>query len=153
MSLKKIEQAKSDRGFKIWDLVIYGGVILLAAALFIAVFLSRDTSPLKGIRISVKNEVVYEYDFKKGEISRTEAVEIISDDGDLIVLDISAGGGYNRVEINKNGWVRITSADCSSRDCVYTPKIADNGGVIYCRPHNLKIVPFDYDLDNGTLIQ
>ena len=34
MSLKKVAQVKNDKGFKIWDLIIYGAVILLAAALF-----------------------------------------------------------------------------------------------------------------------
>ena len=33
MSLKKIEQVKADKGFKIWDLVIYGVVLALTAVL------------------------------------------------------------------------------------------------------------------------
>ena len=57
MSLKKVAEVKKDRGFKIWDLIIYGTVLLLAAALFIAVFATRNTDPLSGVRISVRDGV------------------------------------------------------------------------------------------------
>ena len=51
MSLKKVRQTKADKGFKIWDLIVYGAIIALAVVLFIVVFTTRDTSPLSGIRI------------------------------------------------------------------------------------------------------
>ena len=153
MSLKKVDEVKADKGFKIWDLVIYGAIAALVVALFIALFETRDSSPLKGIQISVKGEVVYEYDFEKGEVSRADCVQTQSEEGSLITLRVEAGGGYNIIEVNKNGWVRVTDADCSSKDCVYTPKITDSGGIIYCHPHALRIIPYDYDIDNGTLIQ
>ena len=153
MSLKKVDEVKADKGFKIWDLVIYGAIAALVVALFIALFVTRDSSPLKGIQISVKGEVVYEYDFEKGEVSRAECVQIQSSDGDLITLKCEADEGYNIIEIYKGGGVRVTDSDCPSKDCVYTPKITDSGGIIYCHPHALRIIPYDYDIDNGTLIQ
>ncbi|MCM1236817.1 MAG: NusG domain II-containing protein [Ruminococcus flavefaciens] len=153
MSLKKVGQVKADKGFKIWDLVVYGVIAVLVVALFIVVFTTRDTSPLSGVRISVKNEVVYEYDFGKGEISKNgEYAEVLSENSEKLILKITAGGGYNVVEIDKGGAVKVTEADCGKGDCVFTPQIKDNGGIIYCSPHGLKIVPYDFDIDGGNII-
>ena len=63
MSLKKVTQVKADKGFKLPDLIIYCALLVLVAVTFIVVFTTRDDSPLKGIRIYVKSEIVYEYDF------------------------------------------------------------------------------------------
>ena len=63
MSLKKVEQVKVDKGFKIWDLLIYGLVAVIVAVLFIVVFVTRDESPLTGVRVFVQGEVVFEYEF------------------------------------------------------------------------------------------
>ena len=54
MSLKKIEQVKKDKGFKLFDLIIYGVVAVLVAVLFIVVFTTRDASPLTGVRIYLR---------------------------------------------------------------------------------------------------
>lgn len=151
MSLKKINEVKSDRGFKIWDILIYGVIVALVAALLIAIFVTKDSSPLKGFKIYVVNEVVYEYDFEKGEINRSGAVETLSEKDGVLTLKITAGKGYNVVEVGKD-YVRVTQADCPKKDCIYTPAIRDNSGVIYCLAHGLKILPADYDEDNGNLI-
>lgn len=151
MSLKKIEQVKSDRGFKIADLFVYGAVLLVVVALFIAVFLVRDDSPLTGIRIYIANEAVYEYDFSEGQLSCDETRVSVEEQAGKLILTVSANG-YNVIEIDKSGKVKVTSADCGKRDCVYTPELKDKSGIIYCSPHRLKIVPYDYDLDGGTII-
>ena len=96
--------------------------------------------------------MVYEYDFGKGEISRSSAVETLSEDGGVITLKVTAGGGYNVVEIGRDS-VKVTEADCPKKDCVFTSAIKDNGGIIYCLSHGLKIIPANYDEDNGNLIQ
>lgn len=153
MSLKKVKEVKAERGFKIWDLAVYGGLVLLIAALFIAVFVTRDTRPLKGIKIYAVNEVVYEYDFQSGEISRKDCVEILTDGGEALTVKITTKHGYNVVEIDKSGKVRVTQADCPKKDCIFSPEIKDNGGVIHCLAHGLKIIPYGYDEDNGNLIQ
>lgn len=155
MSLKKIEQVKTDKGFRIWDLIIYGIVILLVIVLFIAVFTTKDRSPLNGIRIMVVNQTVYEYDFKEGEVSRNnDFVEITEDSDDKLVIKVNTGGnGYNLVEIDKSGSVKVIEANCSNRrDCVYSAAIKDNSGIISCPPHGLKILPYNFDIDDGKII-
>lgn len=156
MSLKKIEQIKQrDRGFKLSDLIIYGAILALTAALFIAVFVKKDGSPLKGIKIFVTNSVVYEYDFEKGEISRNaDFVEVNEQSAERIELKITADSGkYNVVEINVSGrTVSVTDANCPKKDCKFTPAIRDNGGFIYCLSHGVKILPYKFDPDNGNII-
>ena len=53
MSLKKIEQVKADKGFKIFDLIVYAVIIVSVAVAFTVLFTVRDDSPLSGIRGNV----------------------------------------------------------------------------------------------------
>ena len=154
MSLKKVTQVKADKGFKLPDLIIYCALLVLVAVTFIVVFTTRDDSPLKGIRIYVKSEIVYEYDFKNGQRTiNGKFTQIISQDDDLIVLKITTGGdGYNLVQVNKKGTVKVTEANCGKNDCVYTPQIKNSSGIIYCSPHKVKIVPYDFDVDDSDII-
>ena len=46
MSLKKVEQVKKDRFFRIWDILVYGVIIVVVVALFLAVTLTADKSSL-----------------------------------------------------------------------------------------------------------
>ena len=107
MSLRKVAQVKNDKGFKIWDLIIYGAVILLAAALFIAVFATRNTDPLSGVKISVRDgvfsgyKVVFEYGFNSEPVYDSEAVEV-EVKGDILKVTVKThGGGFNIIEIDK----------------------------------------------------
>ena len=155
MSQKRIDQVRSDRGFKIFDLIIYGTIAVFVAALFIAVFVTRNSQPLSGFRVYLQNELIYEYDFEKAE-SKIYVSDRISEnaaeEGKLLVT-VHTGGGFNKIEINLVGKeVRVTDSDCGKRDCVYTPAITDGGGIIFCSPHRLKIEPYGFDYDGGNII-
>lgn len=158
MSLKKVTQVKRDKGFKIWDLIIYGTVVLLAAVLFIVVFATRNTDPLSGVRISVRDgvfseyKVVFEYDFAgEPKIYNTDnaTVETEEKDGVLKVTVKTGDNGFNVIEIDKKArTATVTDANCKSRRCVYTPTIKDNSRDIHCDTHGLKVEPFIFDFDN-----
>lgn len=159
MSLKKLEQVKADKGFKIFDFIVYGAVVALVVVLFIVIFAVRDTNPIQGVRFKYVNEIIYEYDFEHGEISRNEKyVEITSETDEKIILRVSfSDGDYNVVEIRKSGSVRITDANCPRGDCIYgntflNSEIKTNSDCIQCLPHNLQILPLDYDIDSGNII-
>lgn len=154
MSLKKVADVKADKGFRIWDLIIYGVIAALAVILFAVIFATRDTGPLSGIRVYVANEAVFEYDFTSGEYTNLNpsVAGIISDGDDCLTIRINATEGYNIVVIDKSGSVKVSEADCTKNDCVYYPAISDNSGFIYCLPHRLKILPCDFNPDNGNLI-
>lgn len=61
MSLKKVNQVKKDRFFKIWDILIYGIVAVVIVALFLAVTLTQDTSTLTGINIYYQDALAFTY--------------------------------------------------------------------------------------------
>lgn len=146
MSLKKVTQVKADRGFKIFDLIVYGIVILAVAVAFIVLFTTRDDSPLSGIRVYAKGEAVFEYSFKENayKIVGDGAKITVDKDEEKLTVRIATDVGYNTMEIFKSGKVKVVDADCKNKDCVYSMEIKDNSGIIYCSPHGLRIVPYDY---------
>lgn len=151
MSLKKVGEVKKDRGFRLFDLIVYGVIVLFVAVTFIVVFTTRDVNPLGGIRVYADDKTVFEYDFKSEPVYDKEKVELAEDNGNLI-LTVRAGGGYNKIVIDKDKkTVKVTDADCGKKDCVYTPAIKNNSGIIYCSPHRLRIVPYNFDPDNGKI--
>jgi hypothetical protein len=165
MSLKKITQVKADKGFKILDLIVYGVVILLIVTLFISFAVTKDKSPLKGVEVyvsekfSFKYNLVFTYDFESDEydIKNAEAITVTEDNSFQLKIKILTGDdGYNDVLIDKtNKYVDVTDANCSkfSKDCVYSPKIADVNTAILCAPHGVQIKPVGYyDEDSNNVI-
>ncbi len=70
-----------------------------------------------------------------------------------LVIKIISNGGYNVACIDtKERTVKVIEADCGKRDCVYTAAITDSGGMIYCSPHQLRILPFDFETDDNIII-
>ena len=154
MSLKKIEQVKADKGFKIFDLIVYAVIIVSVAVAFTVLFTVRDDSPLSGIRVYAKGAAVFEYTFSDGKYKILgDAADIEVDDGDgILAVKITTDAGFNEIEINKSGRVKVTDADCKNKDCVYSLEIKDNSGIIFCSPHGLRVVPYNY-VDDGANVE
>ena len=153
MSLKKIEQVKADKGFRLFDLIIYGAIAAIVVVLFIVIFVTRDTSPLRGISVRLGNNAVFEYDFENGKYSDyDENIVVINEDTDEnLVITVYSDGGYNKISINKSGKVKVVEADCRHKDCKL-PTITDNNTVIHCMTHSLIIEPYGFDVDNDIII-
>ena len=163
MSQKKVDQLKQDRFFKIWDILIYGAIALIVAAVFLAVFLTGDNSALSAVEGQYNNEPVFYYDFSSDELTvyMEDNVEYAySEDGNGLMITFCIDGGsltlpsdYNIIFIDKSALsVAVTESDCFSRlDCVHTPAITDNSGVIVCTPHNFQIVPAGFSDIDGIL--
>ena len=154
MSQKTLENVKKDKGFRIFDLILYGVVILIVAVSFIAVFATKDRRPLTGVKVYLEEIAVFEYDFENDKYEITEGYEeivVVTPKGESLQVKISTEAGYNLIIIEKKGRVRIKEADCHGRDCVYSPAITDNNGIIFCSPHRLKITPSNYDDSKVTM--
>ena len=126
---------------------------VLVAVLFIVVFTTRDKSPLTGVRIYQKAEVVFEYEFGKSLPEKLlDGVEVKEDD-DGITVTIKNDGDTNGVYIDKDKkTVIMKEANCNGKQCVYFPKIDNNSKFIYCSPHGVKVAPFSRDLESPDLI-
>ncbi|MCD8286751.1 MAG: NusG domain II-containing protein [Clostridia bacterium] len=153
--IKQIDHIKKDKGFRIWDLAVYAAILVVIAAIFCAVFFTRDTSSLEGVQIYLKNDLVFDISFDKDSYNiYSNAVSVEEETSSAITLRITSGSAYNVVQIDLDTpSVSVTEANCRSKDCVYTSAITDNNGIIYCSPHGLKIIPTDYELkDDGIII-
>ncbi|MDE7301444.1 MAG: NusG domain II-containing protein [Clostridia bacterium] len=161
MAVKKIEQIKEGKFFRIWDLVAYGVIVAVTVALFLGIFLSRDASPTDGIKISYNGEVVFTYEYASDEYkifsdSNIDEESIVDTDESLTLVFYTQGKrGYNKIVIDKlKKSVKVVDADCSThKDCVYTPALADNSSIISCPPHSMLIEPLvrTFD-DDGNII-
>lgn len=159
MSLKKIGQVKNSKWFRIWDLIIYGVIIAVTVALFLALHFTKDRSQADGIRILYKNKSVFEYYYSNDNYKIIEEDNIVIEDESATKLTLTfytdGKSGHNTVVIDKTEKsVKVTDADCSLRkDCVYTPEIRDNSGFISCSPHMMTIQPFNPKTDDdGNII-
>ena len=153
MSLKKIEQVKADKGFRIWDLIIYGVVALLVAVLFISIFITRNKDPLSGITISVKSESVFEYEFGGTPSVLSDMVTIEEDGKGITVTVCPRQGDLNIVYIDKSAkTVKMKEANCKGKQCLYFAAMKDNSGFIICDPHGIKIEPIIKDWDGPNII-
>lgn len=159
MAIKKIEQIKEGKWFRIWDSIAYGVIVAVTVALFLGIFLSRDTSPTDGIKISYNGVQVFTYDYASNEskVLCENNIEIISDTDEKLTLVFYTAErrGHNTVVIDKKEKsVRVVDADCSThKDCVYTPALKDNSSIISCPPHSMLIEPLVRTIDdNGNII-
>lgn len=156
MSQKKIEQVKKTKYFRLWDILVYGIILLIIASLFLVVFLTGDKTSANGFTIRQANKVVFTYYFDTDsyEYNLTDGV-IAIDSEDESSLNFTVytrdKSGFNRIKVDKvNNSVEVVDADCSllRKDCVYTPALKDNSSVISCLPHEMYIEPLIKRVDN-----
>lgn len=160
MSLKKVQQVKKDKGFKIFDLLIYGVIILVIAALFLAFVVTRKEDPIQGIQVLYKKEVVLTFNFEDGSCAVTSGKE--SHVGDLVETEkkvtftfyAADESQYNEITIDKeNKSAYVTSANCNrfegGKECVHMQSVASTADTILCTPHAMEIVPLGYESDDG----
>ena len=134
-------------------MIAYGAILALVAVLFIILFTTGDHSPLTGVRIYVKGEVAFEYEFGNAPKTLLEGVET-KEDNEGITVTIRAGNDYNIVYIDKYAkTVKMKDANCNGKDCLYFPKMDNNSKFIYCSPHGVKVEPLYRDLDSPNITQ
>jgi hypothetical protein len=162
MSLKKIEQVKLDKGFKIFDIVVYILLALTIVALFIAFVFTKDASQVTSFKISfVKNGdrvtvFTYDYDLDSYQISDEENIQIVSDEGGQIKLYFyvdSSHDKYNYIIIDKSSHsVWVEDGNCHNLNCKELGKLTTNNQVITCTPHNYMIIePNDYEVSSDEI--
>lgn len=157
MSLKKVESVKKDKGFKLPDLIVYGIIILLVAAMLIAVFTTRNKDPFQGVRVYVNQSEVMSYNFNKGGLNGLEITASYNSveapqsvENSVFTVTVRVGEeGYNVIEFDLSARsVKVIEANCSTRDCVHTRAVDSNNGIIFCSPHRLRIVPFNFEVED-----
>lgn len=152
MTSLNFERIKSNRPFKIGDLVLYFFILVFVAALFF-VFVLLPTSTSKdadGFKIILKGNEVFLFNYSTCEY------EIFADYNDYVTVIDEGNGAYkikiytdsektefNLLTVNATEkTVGMSDSNCSeSKDCVHMPYVTDEDDFILCAPHKLKILP------------
>lgn len=147
MSIKKIEQTKSNKFFRLLDIVVYGVALAVTVVLFFMFVIMPDASSLRDtaavVEITSKGEVVFLFDFGSGDyeiLGEGERVSVSAAAAvSVTVYEDADKRGYNIITFDMSGGGRVTAADanCSLRhDCTYM-EITESGSSIVCVPHDL----------------
>lgn len=148
MQSERIEKIKSKKPFEFNDVFVYLALFLIILGLFFAFVFFPTSSTSQGFEVYKGQQKVLTYYFDSDTLS------ISSDFSSVVQVENQTGGksicvytnqnktGYNLIFIDLvNKSVKITQSTCSaSHDCTLMPAIK-GGGVIYCAPHELSIVP------------
>jgi hypothetical protein len=148
MSLKKVEQVKKDKGFRLADLLVYGVILLVIAALFLGVSFLRS-NPINGVQVLYHSEVVFEYYFGGDAPTYNQAhIGNVEETSQKITFTFygQSENDYNLITIDKtNLCAYVTEANCnrfySGRECLHMDKVSTSSSIILCTPHAMQIVP------------
>ncbi len=154
-TLTKVRQAKKDKPFKICDLIVYAGVVLVILALFGAFVLDTDDAPMQAVTVvdEQTGETLFVCNLARREYTVnvdnsngwTVSVTQISDGITVrLVREINGEEHFNELTVMYGSApnVKMTDSKCGvHRDCVRNfPAITRSGGAIVCSPNGLKVV-------------
>ena len=163
MSLKKVQQVKEDKLFRLWDILVYGVIIAVIVVLFVVFVFSSGGGTATGIEVYYDGALAFYYSFETDEyeISLKDNIAISENsDGALTVIFCTDDGNlqdplnYNKIEIDKTArTASVTEADCSNtKECVNSAAIPNSFNLpITCVVHRLVITSTDYTDDGQTL--
>lgn len=141
---KSLTEIKNSKPFYPFDLIIYCVLALIVAVTVFAVFFTGKNVENQGVYILFDNETAAEYRFKNDKFTVNDGFEnhfSIADNGIYFYPDENSREHYNLIITDgENKTVYIAEATCAGHDCE-KQKITENGGVIICAPHKLKIIP------------
>ena len=164
MSLKKVQQVKKDKLFRLWDILIYGIIIAVIVVLFVVFVFTSSGGTATGIEVYYDNVLAFSYSFETDEyeIYLEDNISVEEDSDDVLIVIFCTDDGslqelvnYNLIEIDKTACTAsVTEADCSnSKECVNSPAIPNSFNLpITCVIHRLVVTSTDYTDDGETLI-
>ena len=164
MSVKKVDQVRRDKGFKLWDIAVYGILAALILALFCAFvfFAPAASSGSSANSISIfagfnsDQRQVFSYDFATDTPVIYDGTRITVNENSaerlLLTFHGESEGEYNVITIDKlNRTVDVTKANCPAQNCVYSPVISSGSSLpIICTSHGMTITK---DYVSGSVIQ
>ena len=146
VGLKKevVQFIKSNKPFRIYDIIVYAGVLIVLLALFLAFLLPSGASS-NGFEVLLGGERVLSYEYSSDNLTVLEKFNnsvTINDDGSITIYTSTDKSAFNTISINKEEkTVKVIDANCSiKKDCVHTPELKGESGAIICLPHGLKII-------------
>jgi len=148
LKLKNYSQIKQNKPFEINDIFIYLFVIVSLFVLFLSLVILPQKKKTNGFAIYKGQEIVFTYYNDKNDLiindkySNLVNIEQLKDGITIKVFTSETFENFNFIFINTaDNYAKMHDSTCSqSKDCVHSPSITSSG-MIYCAPHDLKIVP------------
>lgn len=148
------EKIKEKRLTEPHDIFMYICVVIILISFFLGIFLNKSQR-LEGFKIETNNQVVFEFDFDKNTYNITNGYEsfIIVNENSITVFVDQEKTEFNIVSFDvENKTVCVLDSTCSStKDCVKSPKITNDKGVIICSPHKLKVLPLTNNISDTPI--
>ena len=157
MNANKFEKIKSTKPFNKKDFFVYAILFVVILSLFLTLVLLSQKSPVKGFKVLIGNEIVLEFSFDtssaKIKDGYQDLIDVDYENNKITVYFNQEKNDFNEISYDiTSKSVRMNNSTCShSKDCVYMPKIIDDKGLIYCAPHELKILPLSEKLSNSPV--
>ena len=144
MKKEAIQFIKSNKPFRLYDIIVFACDFIILLALFLA-FLLPSRSNSNGFEVLLNGNSVLTYEYKTDKLIVSDDFRNnvnVNDDGSVTVYTSTDKSAFNTFTIDKvNQAVKVTDANCSiKKDCVHTPALKGDSGAIICLPHGLKIV-------------
>lgn len=143
--MTRIEEIKKRKPFALWDLLVYGILLVVILILFAVFVFGGGGEKANGIEVTVDGETIYTYTFGEGGASAEGWSSRIEErvEDETVFVKIFFGEEkqeYNEIKIDPaNRTAVMNDANCSrGKDCMLM-QISDESGVIICLPHKLKI--------------
>ena len=148
LKIKNHSQIKQNKPFEINDIFIYLIVIVSLFILFLSFVILPQKTQSNGFVVYKGQELVFTFYNDSSKVvvqdnfSSLVKIEQVQDGLTVKVFTDENLNAFNLVFINVNDrFAKMLDSTCSqSKDCVHSPSINDFG-MIYCAPHELKIVP------------
>lgn len=138
-------KTKNRKPFERGDIFLYSSVLILIIILLCVFVIFPKQEDSAGFKVYKGESLVLTYTYEKElTISPTWQNKVTYNQNDCTITIFLDGGEFNRLIINEsNNSVKMIESTCSeSKDCVHSPAISYSG-IIYCAPHDLKVLPLN----------
>lgn len=149
---RKYTNVKGTKPFKLWDVFLYGFIILIVFSLFLFFIILNPKTQAETFSIYHQTKLVATFGFDgqvKVNQDYIDNVTTTSNDDYIFIKVINKQNlnHYNVIKVDKrNKCVSISDSNCSTgRDCTHSPAIQGNGAIV-CAPHSLKVISGSGDI-------
>lgn len=143
--MNNITQIKSRRIFENFDILIYSLLIFSVFALFLFCVIIPKNKSISGFSAKINDETLFSYYFD-GQINISDNyINLIDFDNENHLITVFFNSEHTEFNIlefdDATRYVKMQNSTCSkTKDCV-KEKALNYNNIIYCAPHNLKIIP------------
>ena len=141
---------KVRKPFEVLDIFVYSFLLLIVFVLFLCFIILPQAKNAEGFFICLEEKQVCSFNYSTNEFMVFEEfsgkVDFDKENSTITIFLNNDKTKFNKVAFNKDKKVvKMIESTCSiSKDCVFEPEISKTG-IIFCAPHNLKILPINGD--------